>query len=315
MCYSVMVETDLKRLQREFQATVDLASLFDIYQRRSQGEPLIQIPRGYERFLADEAEGEAAKACLKLAGEFHQAELDGLRVELGLVEQKIKALTEKLAIKSTKTHTTALLRAERQKVKLSRKFRHFNGGLTAQDDNIFQYSYAPLIVQSGTQRVIRFFRYQLRPRWADTEVDRKINLFNARLDSVDNKKTWMPLWLKQHGALIYRGFYEWVPDPATGKSRVIQFFPGEKRLMWTPALYETYQSKRSDEPMINSFAILTREPPAEVLERGHDRCPVFPRWDFMARWLAPDSVSPTEIWNGLEDLEPVRYEAMWLKSV
>ncbi len=303
MCYSVMVETDLKRLKREFNADIDLDGLLDLYRRRSAGEDFLELPRGYESFLSSD-DSKAAKECVRLAAVYRESELARLAYKRQETLQTIKDLKEKLEKKPLKTAWLALERAERALGKIETKLKYGNSPLTPQDNNIYQYSYAPLLLVENDSRKISFFRYQVKPRWSRQEPDRKINLFNARLDSLTEKRTWAPLWMKRHGALIYRGFYEWVLDPETGKSRVIQFYPEDEQLMWSPALHEECGQ-------IKSFAIITKDPPSEVLSRGHDRCPVFPAWRFLDEWLSPSTANEQQIFSELGKDSETRFAAKW----
>ena len=55
MCYSVLVETDLKKLSKEFDAEIDFESFLELYERREQGDTSFKIPRAIDHaFLIED---------------------------------------------------------------------------------------------------------------------------------------------------------------------------------------------------------------------------------------------------------------------
>jgi len=75
------------------------------------------------------------------------------------------------------------------------------------DDRIFPNTYAPVIVGENNQRNIRPMRYRVRPAGSREEVPNKFNVFNARLDSLESRKTWTPLFMKKHCLVPILKFY------------------------------------------------------------------------------------------------------------
>ena len=56
-------------------------------------------------------------------------------------------------------------------------------------------------------------RYRVRPNGSKEEVPTKYNVFNARIDSLEIRNTWAPLFMRNHGIVPLTGFYEWVSGP------------------------------------------------------------------------------------------------------
>jgi putative SOS response-associated peptidase YedK len=127
------------------------------------------------------------------------------------------------------------------------------------------------------------------------------------VDKLEDRHNWQRLFMHRHAALLVKSFYEWVPDPQeAGKSAQVEFFPLEGKPLWVPALWDEWCAPNG-EYRIRSFAILTREPPAEIQAVGHDRCPVFPRHDLLKTWLHPEQYRREEYYQLFNQLEPVSY--------
>lgn len=58
----------------------------------------------------------------------------------------------------------------------------------------------------------------------------------------------------------------------------------EDKLLTAAGIWDTWIDPKSGEK-IESFAIITGEPPADILKAGHDRCPIFLSEISSQRWL------------------------------
>jgi putative SOS response-associated peptidase YedK len=135
-------------------------------------------------------------------------------------------------------------------------------------------------------------------------------MYNIRNESIEERSTWSPLFMKNHGVLSYSGFYEWVKHPKSGELAEIFFFPKAKNKMWSPALHEHWTAPEGESD-IDSFAVITMEPPKEVESMGHDRCPIFPKKEFQSDWLNPQSCNKEFIYKNLTVKEAVVYSYLW----
>lgn len=176
-----------------------------------------------------------------------------------------------------------------------------------EDDRIFPNTFAPVIIgketPKGLIRVLKPMRYRLRPHDAFEEVPSKYNLFNARLDSLEKRKSWKGIFGRNHGVFPFKRFYEWV-EGESGKKQLVSFFPLKRDFMWAPAIYDFYKGPEGE---FHSFALITREPPSEVLAAGHDRCPLFLQEKNLDLWLTPEGRSISELYDILTPLEEVTY--------
>ncbi|MCO4756288.1 MAG: SOS response-associated peptidase family protein, partial [Bacteriovoracaceae bacterium] len=101
---------------------------------------------------------------------------------------------------------------------------------------------------------------------------------------------------------------EWVVHE--GKKKLITFKPGEKDIMWAPALYDVWKS-RDGSQTIESFALITNDPPPEIERMGHDRCPIFLKEEYIDDWLSPENETRDEVYEMLNEQESVEYSYAW----
>ncbi len=175
------------------------------------------------------------------------------------------------------------------------------------DGRVFPNYFAPVIKSDGGNRVIYPMRYRIRPKGSTEEVPTKFNVFNARLDSLDTRKTWKLLFGRNHGVVPLKRFFEWVPGEDK-KPKLISFFPEQVDSMWSPCLFDHWQS--SDGSMSYfSFAIITTEPPPEILEKGHDRCPIFLKDKNIDSWL--NEKNKSDAYELLRDGTNTQYAFEW----
>jgi putative SOS response-associated peptidase YedK len=126
-------------------------------------------------------------------------------------------------------------------------------------------------------------RYRIRPHGSIKEVPSKFNVFNARLDSLEMRPTWRGLLGRRHGIVVLERFYEWVQDSNSGQKKVISFFPKIQTEIYVPVLWDDWTDGQS---FFRSFALITDEPPQEVLNAGHDRCPIGLSEEGVVHWLS-----------------------------
>lgn len=179
-----------------------------------------------------------------------------------------------------------------------------------EDGKIYPNYFTSVIVDKDEKRIIEEMRYRIRPCGSKEEVPTKFNLYNARLDSLLERKTWQPLFMKNHGIVPFINFYEWVPGPEQ-KPKLISFYPENREVMWAPCLWDEWVSKDGS-LSFKSFAIITDDPPAEIEIMGHDRCPIFLKEDLIDRWLNPQKENLNDSLEMLKQKEAVKYSYSWV---
>ena len=194
-------------------------------------------------------------------------------------------------------------------LKHSAKMRSAPFKLPSDDGRIFSNYFANVIVEEKDHRIMKPMRYRVRPHDSREEVPTKYNVFNARLDSLENRQTWNPLFMKNHGIIPFACFYEWVAGP-DGKPKLITFFPEQREIMWAPVLWDEWVSK-DGLIQFKSFAIITDGPPPEIERMGHDRCPIFLSSKHIDDWLNPKGISHKSMYDILSTRENVKFGYQW----
>ena len=170
---------------------------------------------------------------------------------------------------------------------------------------IYPFYFAPVVFQRDEARVIAPMRYRLRPSDSREEPPAKYNLYNARLEAIGERQNWRRLFMRQHGVIMFRAFFEWITAP-DGKKRVVQFTPADDVPLCAPVLYDHWQAVEGQEAYF-SFAVITTEPPEEVRAAGHDRCPVILKSGDMDTWLSPAASGVSAVQKILHSPAPVKF--------
>ena len=159
---------------------------------------------------------------------------------------------------------------------------------------IYPNYFAPVIANRDNKNWLIPMRYRVRPSGSIDEIPTNYNVFNARLESLTTRPTWSRLLGRQHGLVVFKEFYEWVPGNGPKNKKVISFRPDGFEFMWAPVLWDWWESPDKNTSYF-SFALITGEPPDQVLAAGHDRCPVFLDRSLIPEWLNPVGKSAKEL--------------------
>ena len=179
---------------------------------------------------------------------------------------------------------------------------------------IYPNDWAPIMVWQDGKLTLRPMRYRLLPGWSPAEIPSRYNLFNARLDMLQKRRSWRGVFGKRHGLVVFKAFFEWVEDE-TGKKKVLKFFPADQRLVVAPVLWDVWEQSRfppgeaQDLPFsrLESFAVITGDPHPAVMAAGHDRTPIFLRRPALLPWLQPAQQSDADLLRLLTALDDIDY--------
>ena len=173
-----------------------------------------------------------------------------------------------------------------------------------EEGRVFPGYWTNVIVIENNKRVIKPMRYRVRPAHSIEEIPSKYNVFNSRVDALEKRQTWQSIFMKNHGLFPFLKFYEWVERK--GKKTLVNFTPDEVDIMWAPAIFDTWKSN-DGHITFDSFALLTDDPPKEVEEAGHDRCPIFIKEESIDNWLDPKDLNKKDIYQILGKQETVYF--------
>jgi len=177
-----------------------------------------------------------------------------------------------------------------------------------EDSRIYSNYFTDVIMSDEGKRTFGPMRYRVRPAGSQKEIPTKYNVYNARLDALEDRQTWSSLIGRNHGLLPFVQFFEWVKN--RGSSKEIIFSPDHYEIMWAPCLWDEWRSA-DDKVSFKSFALITDNPPREISENGHDRCPIFLKEDLIDDWLNPQAKSMSEIYEILKEREKVYFNHSW----
>lgn len=169
------------------------------------------------------------------------------------------------------------------------------------DQLIFPGYFLPVIIwQDQTRRIVPM-RYRIRPAGTKKEIPTKFNLYNARVDGLETRRLWHPLFLKHHGIIPFKKFLEhshkkFLEESMTkSRTHLFSFKPllssvskeviESKEIMWGACLWDEWKSSQMEDFHFKSCALITDDPPASVQESGIDRAPIFLPNDCMDTWL------------------------------
>jgi putative SOS response-associated peptidase YedK len=172
------------------------------------------------------------------------------------------------------------------------------------DGRIYPGTFTHVMVHIKGERILLPMRCRVRPTNSEYEIPSKFNVFNACMDSLETRQTWRPLYMNQHGLLPFIRFFEWIE--VDGKKRPISFKSVRHECMWAPCLWSYWYNSKEDVGFY-SFAIITDDPPSEILEKGHDCCPIFLKEHLIDIWPNPRGKESSEMYSILKNKQDVFY--------
>lgn len=156
------------------------------------------------------------------------------------------------------------------------------------------YTAAPAVVAQGSGQVLKLMNFSLVPSWSKTPKV-KFATHNARLDTILEKPTWRGPFVKKHALVPMTDFVESITTIGkTFAGNMVRIHELNSSLMVAAAIYDEWMNPETGE-LLESFAILTDEPPDFIRELGHDRCPVFIRPEFYSEWLHVKGDGPANL--------------------
>lgn|GEM_PF-433664 len=138
--------------------------------------------------------------------------------------------------------------------------------------------------------------FGLIPAWWKVEMNQKAGkpstakkprpqfaTYNARLETILEKKSFKDSFLRKHCIVPMRAFYE--------SSYFGAEFAGSRvkieadRLLLSAGIYSEWLDPSTGE-LLPSFSVITHDPPKKIFEVGHDRCPIFLTAADALSWLS-----------------------------
>lgn len=301
MCYSAMVEQDLKKLAREFDAQVDWSVYEEIAGARAEGAR-IKLPKAMDDALVAPGGRLASLVERWRIGEIARLEQEifAQRKRVADAERSLKVKQTKKALNDVRIGTDKVSKALTRLDDLKRTEPK------PRDTRIFPGVYASVIVQDAGKRLIRPMRYQCRPAGKPAAYDRMYpGTYNARRDNLEG--FWKGQYGHTHGLMVASRFYENVEGP-DGKNLVLEFVPQTGDPMLIACLWSHWTDPKGKEPPLYSFAAITDDPEPEVAAAGHDRTIINIKPEHVDAWLAAEQRSHAELQAIFDDKRHPYYE-------
>lgn len=314
MCYAALVSADLRRLERELGARIDFAAFERAYEARLGDPKAFKMPIALDREFLTMKESAAAPIVAAIE---HYRRLRTTEWEAEIFEQRRRHADaeRKLAQKVTKTaQKDRQVSADKieQRLKWLKDFR--DAGTSDEDAVMYPMHHGPLMIETDGARKITPMRYHCRLPGHAPDMDKRLmGNYNARINSLDD--WWRPVFGKNHGLLVLDGFRENVKvhdmqarelkEGERAENVVLQFNPKDATSMLVPCIWSRWAS--GDE-VLHSMALITDEPPAEVAQAGHNRCPINLTREAALAWLAPSGRSAAELFEILAERHRPYYE-------
>jgi putative SOS response-associated peptidase YedK len=307
MCYSAQVIQMVRKLSRQLGIRLDYDEIERLFFRRLDDSGIL-ISRGFEANFDEPATDQERR--VKGAIDEHRSRLAS-KMEKDLFTQKTRLVNAQRQLKEKETKKAREdVRISTNKIEtLSTKLTQLRSSEPNDEDNrIFPFVYAGVIVKRGGQNLLTPMRYHCRPAGKPAFYDRQFpGLYNARRDNLE--KFWSEQFGSHHAILAVESFYENVKrhtmehrELLAGEAEenvVLQFKPEPAQTMYIACLWSRWTDPTERD--LRGFAAITDDPPADVAAAGHDRCIINLKPEHLEAWLTPEGRSREELQAMLSD--------------
>jgi putative SOS response-associated peptidase YedK len=307
MCYSAQVIQMARKLNRQLGIRLDYDDIEKLFFRRLD-DPSLLISRGFEANFDDPATDQERR--IRGAIDEHRSRLAS-KMEKDLFTQKTRLVNAEhsLSTKETKKAREDVRISTTKIETLTTKLSTLRSSEPSEEDNrIFPFVYAGVIVKKDGQNLLTPMRYHCRPAGKPAFIDRQFpGLYNARRDNLE--KFWGEQFGSDHAILVVESFYENVKRHTmehralnAGEAEenvVLQFKPEPAQIMYIACLWSHWTDPK--EPDLRGFAAITDDPPGDVAAAGHDRCIINLKPEHVEAWLTPPNHSTAELQAMLSD--------------
>lgn len=316
MCFAALAASKLRDLEREFAAFIDAAEFAEkFWLRVNDPKSGVRFPVDIDRAFLQPPRNDAEASAKEAIEAYRRLKVPEWEAEIFQQRKRFADAERALAMKVTKKAQTDL-RVSQNKISQRMRWLDDIRGTNPKDEDsvVYAMNYAPVIVQTDAGRLIRPMRYHCRLAGKPRTIDAKLpGLYNARIDSLED--WWSPVFGKQHALFVITGFRENVKKHdmegrglAAGEDPenvVLQFVPRGGGRMLVPCVWSRWTDGKE---VLDSFALITDEPPREVAAAGHDRCPIYLTREAAEAWLSPEGRSRAELFEILAQRQRPFYE-------
>ncbi len=308
-----MIKQDAKEIGMKFGVRVQLDLYDELFTRRAGGDK-ISINKAMENPFLDDPRTAQERHIAEMILKWRKDQTKSFEEELFKQQARLTSAEYALSEKETKKalEESRIATNKISQIKFKLKKLGTSDFVSEDERSVFPFTYLSMIaLNESDEKVVAPFRYHMRPSGKPESFDRKFSgCYNARLDNLTNP-FWSPVFGKRHGIVIVSKFYEHVPtekylnkfslapELRNRKSVIVAFEPDETEYMIVPTLWDI--NKQKGKPDLYSCAIITDDPPKEIAETGHERCPVFLKAENIDNWLDTSGESTEALYAILRD--------------
>ena len=157
---------------------------------------------------------------------------------------------------------------------------------------------APIFYATGDREGWGLKEFSLVPGWSKDRHP-KFATHNARIESVLEKPTWKKPFLQRHCVIPLTEFIEPIYQ-GVWAGAMVAF--GHGKVIFAAGIHDSWMNVQTGE-VVESFAILTTRPSAQIQEIGHDRSPIFLSGAAAFEWVRLKDLPGAEQIRYLEDHE------------
>jgi putative SOS response-associated peptidase YedK len=307
MCYSAQIEADYRRFVKEYGAIMSLDEFTRMVVEYFDN-PRMRVPKAMTAPFIESPETEEERRIAEVIRARIAADELALLQELAKQTERLEKGQQALAAKATKKASEEVRIASNKIAAIKGKLEELKStDLTPRDSRIFPGWYAPVMIWENGRRVVKPMRYQCRPAGKPAFYDTEFpGTYNARRDNL--RGFWKGQFGRTHGVVLLDAFFENVQGP-DGKNVVLEFRPDPPQTLVVACLWSHWRATKPGEKDLLSFAIITDDPPPEIAEAGHDRCPVTIKPENIDAWLSPNQASLESMDAILEDCDRPYYRS------
>jgi len=315
MCYAAMARADLEECLREYDAFLDVDAFELLYwERLNNPSAGIRFPIAIDRYFLQSKNKNEARI-RDAINAYRAIKIPEWEQEIFKQRKRYADAERALKTKHTKKAESDLGVSPR---KIDQLVRWLDGMKTMEskpgDTVVHAMNYAPVIVQTEKGRMLTAMRYHCRLAGKPSSIDRQLpGLYNARKTSLE--EWWAPIFGVRHALFVLTGFRENVKrhdmehrELKAGEEPenvVLEFKPKGHQDMLVPCVWDRWTK---DNDVLNSFALITDDPPPEVANAGHDRCPINLTRAAADSWLTPGGRETNSLLMLLEERQKPFYE-------
>lgn len=162
----------------------------------------------------------------------------------------------------------------------------------------FPHQDFPVIIKDNNELVLKVMNYSLIPTWSKVAKP-KFATYNARVETIDEKPTWIKPLESTRCLVPITAFYESCYE-GTHAGNIVEFHSND--FITLAGVYNSWVNKDTGE-VIDSFAVITKEPYPFVKKVGHDRSPIYLDEAYHKGWLDQNLKKIKDVKEFLLDLK------------